>query len=188
MKIEHEFSVQRPPQAVWDFFQQVPAVADCLPGAELTDTLDDGTYKGSVTTKLGPMTARFVGKAKVDPNPTTMSATMEGRGVDRSGGSQGGVTVTYQILPSDTGTTVKVAADVTLTGAIAQFGRSGLVNEVSNRLIGEFVKCLEGKLAATSEAEAAEVKAGDVKGVSLFLASLWSWLRSHIRRLSRRRA
>jgi hypothetical protein len=72
---------------------------------------------------------------------------------------------------------VGVDADVTLSGPVAQFGRTGLVNEMSKRLIGEFVQCLEGKLAAETLAEASQVEAGEVKGISLFFASLWSWIK-----------
>jgi hypothetical protein len=72
---------------------------------------------------------------------------------------------------------VGVDADVTLSGPVAQFGRTGLVNEMSKRLIGEFVQCLEGKLAAESAAEASKVTAGEVRGISLFFASLWSWIK-----------
>ncbi|MGH9244361.1 MAG: SRPBCC family protein [Acidimicrobiales bacterium] len=186
MKIAHELSVKQPPESVWSFFQQIPDVADCLPGAELTESADDGTYRGTVTTRLGPMTARFEGTARVDADPDSMSATMEGRGVDRAGGSRGGVKVNYVISPAPEGSLVQIAADISLSGAIAQFGRTGLVKEMSNRLIGEFVLCLEGKLAAGSASEAAAVKAREVRGVSLLLGSLWSWLRTLARRVFRR--
>jgi hypothetical protein len=72
---------------------------------------------------------------------------------------------------------VGVDADVTLSGPVAQFGRTGLVNEMSKRLIGQFVQCLEGKLTAETAAEASTVEAGEVRGISLFFAALWSWIR-----------
>jgi carbon-monoxide dehydrogenase small subunit len=100
---------------------------------------------------------------------------IEGKGVDRSGGSRGQVKVAYQIAPEGTGSKVGIDADVTLSGPVAQFGRTGLINEMSKRLIGEFVQCLEGKLGAETVAEASTIEAGEVKGVSLFFASLWSW-------------
>ncbi len=177
MKIEHEFTVESPPNIVWEFFQDVPSVAQCLPGAELLGQSDDGSYEGKLSVKLGPMAASFEGKAVVSPNPEARSATIEGKGVDKSGGSRGQVKVDYSILPDGSGSKVAVNADVTLSGPVAQFGRTGLINEMSMRLISEFVECLEAKLNAVTPTEASKIEAGEVRGISLFLASLWSWLK-----------
>ncbi len=177
MNIEHEFTVARPPNVVWDFFQDVPSVAQCLPGAELLGQSGDGSYEGKVSVKLGPMAATFEGKAIVTPDPANLSASIDGKGVDRSGGSRGQVKVTYAITPSGSGSAVAVDADVNLSGPVAQFGRTGLINEMSKRLIGEFVSCLEAKLAAETPVDAASIKAGEVKGISLFFTSLWAWIR-----------
>jgi hypothetical protein len=100
---------------------------------------------------------------------------IDGKGVDRSGGSRGQVKVSYQIAPEGTGSKVGIDADVNLSGPVAQFGRTGLINEMSKRLIGEFVQCLEGKLGAETASEASTIEAGEVKGISLFFASFWSW-------------
>jgi carbon monoxide dehydrogenase subunit G len=182
MKIEHEFTVARPPDVVWEFFQDVPSVAQCLPGAELAGQSEDGSYEGKLSVKLGPMAASFEGKAVVTPDPATKTAMIEGKGVDRSGGSRGQVKVNYSIVPDGAGSRVGVDADVNLSGPVAQFGRTGLINEMSKRLIGEFVECLEAKLTAVTPVEAAAIEAGEVKGISLFFASLWSWLRGLFRR------
>ncbi len=186
MKITHEFEVQRPVDAVWDFFQDIPTVAQCLPGAELTDDRGGGVYGGQVSVKLGPMTSTFEGEATVSPDPAARVARIEGKGVDRRGGSRGQVKLEYRLAEAAAGTTVIVDADLTLAGAAAQFGRTGLIQEMSTRLIGEFVQCLEGKLGAETAEEAAEIRAAEVKGFSLFFASLWSWLGGLLRRLFRR--
>lgn len=177
MRITHEFVVARAPEVVWRFFQDVPAVAQCLPGAELLGQAEDGSYEGRVSVKLGPMSAAFEGKATVTPDAESHSASIEGKGVDRTGGSRGQVKVVYSIAPANGGSNVSVDADVTLSGPVAQFGRTGLINEMSKRLISEFVDCLEAKLAAGSDDEAAAIRAGEVRGISLFLASLWSWIK-----------
>lgn len=177
MRISQEFVVERPPQEVWNFFQDVPAVAHCLPGAELADQNEDGSYEGRVSVKLGPMNAAFEGTATITPDEPNLSAKIEGKGVDKQGGSRGQVSVVYTIIEDDTGSKVDIDADVTLSGPAAQFGRTGLVNEISKRLISEFVACLEGKLAATSTEAAAEVRAANVNGVALFFSSLWAWIR-----------
>jgi carbon monoxide dehydrogenase subunit G len=182
VKITHEFTVASPPDTVWAFFQDVPAVSQCLPGAELLEDKGDGVYSGKVSVKLGPMTATFEGEAKVTPNPAERSGTIEGKGVDRRGGSRGQVKVEYRLTPENGGTRVVIDADVILSGAAAQFGRTGLINEMSNRLIGEFVDCVEGKLTAETPEEAAQVKAAEVRGFTLLLRSLWAWLRRLIGR------
>ena len=184
MKITQEFEVARSPQVVWDMFQDVGSVAQCLPGAELSGQSEDGSYEGKLSVKLGPITAAFEGKATVTPDADTMSALIEGKGVDKTGGSRGQVKVRYDIEPFEAGSRVSVDADITLSGPAAQFGRTGLINEMSRRLISEFVECLETKLSAQSAEEAASVTAGEVKGLTLFFSALWSWLKKLFRRES----
>lgn len=174
MKIEQEFTVTRSVDAVWQFFQDIAAVSQCLPGAELIEDRGDGTYVGKVEAKLGPMTATFEGDATVTPNEETKSGHISGKGADRRGGSRGQVAVDYRLEPDGDGTHVYVDADVTLSGSAAQFGRTGLIKEISNRLVADFVLCLEGKLGAETIEEAQAVTAADVKPAGLLLSSLWA--------------
>lgn len=183
MKINEVIEVNSPPDEVWALFQDVPALATCLPGAELTEDKGDGVFAGAVSTKLGPMTATFEGEATVTSDASARTGNVSGKGVDKRGGSQGQMKMSYAVEEMDAGTRVTVDADVMLAGAAAQFGRTGLIQEMSKRLIGEFVECVEGKLAASTEQEAAEISAGEVKGISLFLASLWSSFTKFIKRL-----
>jgi carbon monoxide dehydrogenase subunit G len=177
MKISQEFVVQRPPEEVWAFFQDIPSVAECLPGAALQNQNEDGSYEGNLAVKLGPMTAAFEGKCVITPDPAKMSAKIEGRGVDKKGGSRGQVSVVYDLSEDPAGCKVVIDADVTLSGPAAQFGRTGLINDMSKRLIGDFVACLEGKLEAATPEEAEAIKAPHVSGISLFFSSLWAWIK-----------
>lgn len=178
MKINHDFTVGRGLGEVWDFFQDIPAVADCLPGAELSEAKGDNVYAGTVAVKLGPMTAAFEGEATITPDPAAHSAVIAGKGVDRKGGSRGQVSVTYSLADAGDGSTkVDIEADVMLSGPAAQFGRTGLISEISKRLIGDFVTCLEGKLAASTPAEAEAISAPEVSGLALFFSGLWAWIR-----------
>lgn len=179
MQIQHEFTVERPIARVWEFFQDVPAVADCLPGAELKEDKGDNVYAGVVSVKLGPMTATFEGEATITPDAAAHKANISGKGVDKRGGSRGQVTVDYALAEAEGGATqVTIDADVVLSGPAAQFGRTGLVNEISKRLISEFVECLEAKLAATTVEAAAEVRAdAQVNGLALFFSGLWAWIK-----------
>ncbi len=182
MRISNEFVVGTPLSTVWNFFQDVPSVAQCLPGAEVTEDKGGGVYRGKVSVKLGPLSAIFEGDATVTSDEANRSAVIDGKGVDRRGGSRGQVKVDYRLSEEGTGTKVSIDADVVLAGAAAQFGRTGLIAEMSNRLIGEFVSCLEAKLAATTAEEAAEIKADEVKPLSLFFSSLVTWIGKLFRR------
>jgi|AMFO01.1.fsa_nt_gi Uncharacterized conserved protein len=187
MKIRQEITVASDPEVVWRLFEDVPELARCLPGAELTEDRGGGTYAGRVTAKLGPMTATFEGEATVTMDAAARRGSVEGRGVDRRGGSQGRVRMTYEVTPADDGgARIVVDADVLLSGAAAQFGRTGLIDEMSRRLVVDFVACLEAKLAATTPEDAAAVSAGEVSGLTLFLTSLWATITGALRRLLRR--
>ncbi len=177
MNISHNFEVAQPLPVVWDFFQDVPTVVQCLPGAELIEDKGEGVYAGKVSVRLGPLSAGFEGEATVSADPAARSATITGKGVDRRGGSRGRMAVVYRLEKTETGTGVDINAEVALAGSAAQFGRSGLIREISNRLIGEFAQCLEGKLSAVTVEEAAQVQAGEVKGFQLFFQTLGSRLK-----------
>jgi carbon monoxide dehydrogenase subunit G len=182
VKISQEFTVARPVTDVWALFQDVPSVAQCLPGAELTEDRGDRTYAGSISVKLGPIAATFEGEAVVRPSPEDWAATIEGRGVDKKGGSRGQVKVDYRLATVEDGTKVGIDADVTLAGPAAQFGRTGLINEMSSRLIQEFAACLEAKLSAPTEEAASSIAAGEVRGFTLLWQSLLAWLKRLFRR------
>ncbi len=184
MDITQSFTVAQPVDQVWSLFHDVPELARCLPGAELTNDNGDGTYDGKISVKLGPISASFEGTATVTFDEETYSSNIKGRGVDRSGGSQGSVDVDVRLVEADPRTTdVSIDARVTLAGPIAQFGRTGMVNEVSRRLIDEFSNCLHAKLDAQSADDAAQITASEVHGLTLFVSSTWATFVSWIRRL-----
>ena len=182
MKITQEFQVASSADAVFRFFQDVPSVAQCMPGAELTEDRGDGTYMGKVAVRLGPMTAGFEGQATVGADAATRTGHISGKGVDRRGGSRGQVNVEYSVTEIDGGSAVSVDADIKISGAAAQFGRTGLINQISQRLIQDFVKCLEAKLLAEDQAAAAEIEADDVKGISLVASTVASGVKSLFKR------
>ena len=186
MKFTDEFTVGRPVEAVWGLFEDVASVAQCMPGAELTDDKGEGVYAGRVSVKLGPLNPTFEGEATAVYDSDEHSIRLNGSGVDRQGGSRGRVAVVVDLRGVDKSTAVSVDANITLSGAAARFGRTGLMEEMANRLISEFVACLEAKLAAGTATEAASVHAEEVKGFSLFLASLGGWFKRLLRRIAGR--
>lgn len=149
MEITQSFTVARPLPAVWSLFQDVPEVARCMPGAELLADKGNGLYSGRVGVRLGPFTASFEGDAQVTVNPADNSGHVEGKGTDRRGGSRSKLVLDYRLTPAGGGTKVDIKADMQLVGPVAQFGRTGIITETANILIGQFVKNVEAKLAAT---------------------------------------
>ncbi len=186
MQLNNTFEVKQPADAVWAAFADVHSVAQCLPGADLVTDKGDGVYEGSVQVKLGPMAARFEGEATVTRDDATRTGHIEGRGVDRGSGSRGQIKVEYAVTAVGDGTSVTVDAEISLAGAIARFGRSGLVEEITRRLVDEFVEYLEAKMSAGTVEEAASIEAGDVKGFSLLFRGLLSWIGKFFKRLFRR--
>ena len=182
MKITEEIYVERAPEDVWKLFCDVPELSRCLPGAELTDEKGDGVYEGNVSAKLGPMSTNFFGECTVVNDNGTMTGSVKGKGVDKSGGSVGLVQVDYAIEGQNGGSHINIDANVTLSGPVAQFGRTSILEEMSSRLISEFADCIEAKLVAETAEQAHEIQAGEVKGVSLFFSSLWATIKGWFKR------
>ncbi len=157
MKLEQSFTVAAPAEQVWAALIDVQRVAPCLPGAEITEAGDDGTYHGTFTVKLGPTTAAYNGTLRMaEVDEAARTAVMEARGTDRRG--QGGATATIRstVRPDgDAATVVEVDTDFTITGRLARFGRGGMIEDVSRRLLADFAACLQERIAAEHRAEAA---------------------------------
>jgi carbon-monoxide dehydrogenase small subunit len=186
MKIAQSFTVARPADTVWAYLADVASVAACLPGAEVTEERGAGLYAGKVSVKLGPFSASFDGEATVTRDEATRSGRVEGKGVDRRGGSRSKLVMLYSLAEEGGATTVKIDADVTLTGPIAQFGRTGLMTETANILIREFAKCLETKLAAGADGVpppgARDAHPPKLNALALLLAALRRWMGGLLRK------
>jgi uncharacterized protein len=166
MKLEQSFTVAAPVEQVWDALIDVERIAPCLPGAEITGQAPDGSYEGNFTVKLGPTTASYRGSLKMDSlDEATRTATMHANGTDKRG--QGGAHATIvSTLREDGGeTTVDVITDFTITGRLARFGRGGMIEDISKRMMRDFSQCLQATLtsepapAAAAEAPAEEADA-----------------------------
>ena len=146
--IEASFNIDQPPGRVWEFFQDVPEVVTCMPGTELQSQTGEATYRGKVTVKLGPVTAAFEGEATIaETNRQARTAKIEASGVDRRGGNRAKASVTYTIQGQGDGSLVRLSGDIKLSGALAQIGRSGIVQDVANHLTAQFAERLRNKLA-----------------------------------------
>lgn len=157
MQITQSFKVARPLPAVWALFQDIPEIARCMPGAELIEDKGDGNYLGRVGIKLGPFNASFEGEAKVKADVATHTGHVEGKGMDKRGGSRSKLVMDYGLSEAGGLTAVDIKADLQLSGPVAQFGRTGVITETANVLIAQFARNIEQKLAPT-EVETAEAE------------------------------
>lgn len=182
-KINQSFEVDQSIETVWSFFGDVPQLVDCMPGVELLEDLGDGSFKGKMKVKVGPITANFLGEATItESDDSRHVGAISAQGADRQGGSRASAKVRYSLTPVGSGTSVDIVADISLQGAMARFGRTGIIEEVSSRLTREFADCIGNKLSATTVEEAAQVQAKDVKGLRIFLQSLWAYLKRPFKR------
>lgn len=148
MKLHQEFTIAHSLDDVWRFFHDVPRVAGCLPGAEYVGATEAGQHLGKVSAKVGPFQASFEGEAAVHYDEEKKAVALEGKGVDRKGASRGKMSMNCLLLPSGDSTGVVVDSDIQLSGTIAQFGRTGLISEVANALVANFVSNAEAELGA----------------------------------------
>ena len=161
MKLEQSFEVQAPIDAVWEALIDLERVAPCLPGATITGHDEDGTYHGEFKVKLGPTTASYRGTVKIEEaDATTHRATMRAKGTDKRG--QGGANATIvNTLTADGATTrVEAITDFTITGRLARFGRGGMIEDISNRLMRDFSSCLQSRIATEPAPSGEEVATG----------------------------
>jgi carbon monoxide dehydrogenase subunit G len=199
MRIDNEFVVQAPIDQVWEHLLDVERVAPCMPGAQLTEVVDDHTWKGKTSIKIGPVSLAFAGTVVLEErDDAAHRVKLNAKGMEQRGKGAASASVVSRLEEVDEGTKVSIETDLTISGAVAQYGR-GMILDISQRLTGEFAKCLEANMAAAPDtgaepaaaavesqpAPAAEtpspaapapspvVTAGPVKGLRLGLWAFW---------------
>lgn len=208
MDLHHQFEVAAPVTDVWPAFLDMPRLAPCMPGAEITEVIDDRNVKGAAKVKVGPVNLRFAGTGEMtDVDNDARSANLKAKGSDAKGRGNADADIRFQLTDAGSGSTgVDVTTSLSLTGSVAQYGRaSGLIDEIANQLIAQFVQNLETELSpapepadvgeppdtsdATSDARTATplerakpqaVKA--VSGISVFFKALLAMIRKRLGR------
>jgi carbon monoxide dehydrogenase subunit G len=156
MRIDNEFEVKAPIDLVWNYLLDVERVAPCLPGAELTEVVDDRTWKGKTNVKIGPVAMTFAGTVVIEERDDVQhQVTLKAQGMEQRGKGAASATVVSRMEESGDGTRVVIEADLTVSGAAAQYGR-GMIADISQRLTGEFAKCLETNILAEANAAPSE--------------------------------
>jgi len=150
MDLSHQFRVPVPVEEAWAHFNDIGSVAECFPGATVTSDEGD-TFKGSVKVKLGPIALLYNGSGTfVEKDETGHRFVVEAKGKDKRGNGTAGATVTLTMAAAGGSTDIEVLTDLSVTGKPAQFGR-GVMQDVSDKLLGQFVACLQERLGAPEE-------------------------------------
>ncbi|MDP9346657.1 MAG: SRPBCC family protein, partial [Actinomycetota bacterium] len=160
MNLEQSFTVAAPVEQVWEALIDVERVAPCLPGAEITGQDDEGNYQGTFVVKLGPTTANYRGGLKMESlDEATHTAVMSAKGTDKRGQGGATATITSTMTPEGAATRVDVNTDFAITGRLARFGRGGMIEDISKRMLRDFGNCLQETLAQDSPEAAAPPEA-----------------------------
>ena len=156
MLIKSDFEVAEPVEKVWQFFENIPQVASCLPGAELTEDLGGEKYKGKVAIRMGPVRLQFAGTADItERDEAAKRIVVHAAGAEEKGRGQAAMVVTATLARAGRGTRVDVTQDLQLSGAAAQYGR-GMIADVTTVLMRDFSANMQDRIARIERGESAE--------------------------------
>lgn len=182
MLIKNEFDVAAPLDKVWQFFGDIPQVAVCLPGTELTEDLGDEKYKGRVAVRMGPVRLNFAGTADItERDEAAKRVVVHATGAEERGRGQASMVVTAALTGSGRGTRVGVTQDLQLSGAAAQYGR-GMISDVTAILMRDFSANMAARIDAAERGEVVSATATPAGGFTLGLRAALMALRRVFRR------
>jgi uncharacterized protein len=194
MQLENSFHVSAPPEKVFAYLLDVNKVVSCVPGAELTEVVDESTFKGKVKVKVGPITVAYSGTARISERDDAQHlATLSAEGRETTGPGSARATAEMRVQTAGEGSLVQINTEYHIAGRVAQFGR-GVMEDVSKRLIHEMASCIQANLeaadepaqeddaAAAVERSAPAPQAQTAKPVSAF-SLLWHLIKLRVGRL-----
>jgi hypothetical protein len=156
MLIKNDFEVAESVDKVWQFFDNIPQVAACLPGAELTDDLGGEKYKGRVAVRMGPVRLQFAGTAEItERDEAARRVVVHAAGAEEKGRGQASMVVTAILTRASRGTKVDVTQDLQLSGAAAQYGR-GMISDVTAVLMRDFSANMQDRIERIERGESPE--------------------------------
>ena len=152
VKLDKSFPMECAPAIAWEFLQDVEAVAGCMPGANITEKVDETRHKGTVKVKVGPATMSFRGEVEVrDIEPEKRSLRLIGKGTDSTGSSGASMDLVARIDDADGGLCELVgSSEVTMSGKAAAFG-GRMMNSVADRILQQFAENFGNRVAALQE-------------------------------------
>ena len=167
MEFDNSFDVPVPVDQAWDLMMDIERIAPCVPGAELTEVVDERTYKGKISVKLGPVALTFNGQTTFEElDPANHAAKLKAQGTDAKGRGGAHAKVDFHMEPSDIGTKVLIHTNLQLSGAVAQYGRGvGMVADLAQQIIAQFADCLEKNVIAQERAKNGDNAAAGTEGL-----------------------
>ena len=185
VEIRQSFVIAHPVEEVWAFFGRVEDVAACLPGASLDGGEKDGVVAGKIKVKVGPISAEFRGVARITRDEMAHRGAIVGSGRDARNNSATRGVIAYSVNPDETGAASRIDVDVgyTLTGMLAQFSRSSLVQDLASRLTAAFAHNLEARLSVGNDATDPPSVVRELNAGSLIATALLGRVRDFFRRV-----
>ena len=161
MEFDNAFEVPLPPGEAWPVLMDIARIAPCMPGAQLTEVVDAQTYKGNIAVRLGPVALTFAGTVKFEAiDNAAHTARVKAQGNDAKGRGGANAAASFRLEPTPTGSKVLVHTDLTLSGAVAQYGRGvGMIQATAAQLMKQFAENLKKQLVAAPPAASAAASA-----------------------------
>jgi carbon monoxide dehydrogenase subunit G len=182
MLINNDFEVAESVERVWQFFGDIPRVAACLPGAELTENLGEDKYGGRVAVRMGPVKLQFAGTADItERDEAAKRIIVHAAGAEERGRGQASMVITATLAAAGRGTKIAVAQDLQISGAAAQYGR-GMISDVTAVLMRDFSANLADQIARAERGEAIQAAAAPAGGFAIGLRAALMALRRVFRR------
>jgi carbon monoxide dehydrogenase subunit G len=149
MEFDNSFEVPLAPDQAWNVLMDIPRIARCMPGAELTEVVDAQNYRGKISVRLGPVSLAFAGRVQIDGlDEANHSAHVKAQGNDAKGRGSANATARFHIEPTGEGSRVMIHTDLMLAGAVAQYGRGvGIIQGTAAQIVGQFAANLRKELA-----------------------------------------
>ncbi len=164
MEFDNSFDVPLPPDQAWNVLMDIPRIARCMPGAELTEVVDAQNYRGKISVRLGPVSLAFAGRVQIDNlDEVSHSAHVKAQGNDAKGRGSANATARFHVEPIGEGSRVMIHTDLMLSGAVAQYGRGvGIIQGTAAQIVGQFAANLRKQLAGQSPLQPAATAAAAV--------------------------
>jgi hypothetical protein len=192
VEFDNSFEVPLAPAQAWPLLMDIRRITPCMPGAELTEVVDDTTYKGKIAVRLGPVALAFAGVVKLEAiDGTNHTARVKAQGSDAKGRGGANAAASFRLEAVPGGSKVLVHTDLALSGAVAQYGRGvGIIQATAAQIMNQFAANLRAQIADQTPAAAAEApvaaapppEAKPISGLSLMAKVIWDAIRSWFRR------
>jgi carbon monoxide dehydrogenase subunit G len=152
VRLENVIKVPADPERVWAYLLRTEEVVQCMPGATLTETVDDHTWKGRVNVSLGPLTLSYAGEVQMtERDEEARRAVLRAEGTETRGNGNAQAGVTFSVTPGDDGgTKLTAVTELELDGTAAQYGQ-GMMSAVSKQLSKQFARCVAARLQEQTE-------------------------------------